>query len=180
VAQEDKPLSPEAEARKTIDGLKGDLAKATEALTGTVIHSRLVQSFAEQGHRNPFDLATRAQSQFGDVTAETPSSDLSTRAKAWYEAEASMFGVGGGGGEPPVTEPTQPDTPLADVSPNLTAAGLQPEKVATVIGSKEYFEQGWHERSDAEQIAAMRGPSPTLVSPDKVRVQQQDINPFGG
>ena len=179
MAQEDKPLSPEAEARKTIDDLKGKLATATEALEGTSIHSRLVQSFASQGHKNPSDLASRAQSQFQEVTSETTEDALNAQAKVWFDQERAMFG-GEPSDDPVVPEtPTQPDTPLSTLQPNLTAAGLQPQTVAVVIGSKEYYEQGWDQRSTQEQVNAMKGDNPSLVSSEKVRTQQQEISPFG-
>lgn len=163
-------ISPEAEARKTIDGLKTDLATATEALKAATIHSKLVQTFASQGRTNPFDLATQAQSDFEDVTAETPADDLAARTTAWFDQQAAMFSPGEQ--TEPQAPPSQPATPLSDVQPNLTSPGLQPQTVPVVVGSKEYYEAGWANRSDAEQIAAMR--SGDLVTSDKVKSQQED------
>lgn len=178
--EEQTPLSPEAEARHTIDDLKGKLGNAEGALQEVNVHSRLVQSFASQGHPNPYDLATRAQSRFTEVTKDTTSDDLDTQTQQWFESERAMFGGSESSDEvPPGTPPSQPDTPLSETMPNLTSPGLAAKTVTVVVGSKEYFEQGWDKKSDAEQVAAMRGPTPTLVSPDKVQQQQRSVSPFG-
>lgn len=170
MAQEDQTLSPEAQARKRIDELEANLAKATDALAAANTHSKLVAAFASQGHKNAYDLATRAQSELSGTEG-----DIGEAASAWFDQQRQMFGVSDVDGSPPPA-PSQPATPLKDQQPNLTAPGLDPKPVPVVVGSKEYVEQGWANKSSAEQIQAMR--EGALVTPEKVRIQQQDVAPF--
>ena len=169
-------ISPEAQARKTIDELKGKLAEATDALRQAAVRDRLVEQFAKQGIANPFVIATEALADFKDATAETAEADLAARAKGWLDSKRAIFGVTA------TTPPTEPTAPVATPSPfsggtqpNLTAPGLQPQAIPVVVGSKEYQEQ-WKNKPVPDQIAALR--DGTLVIPEKVSIAQREGNPF--
>lgn len=165
-------ISQEAQARKTIDDLKAKLDAATEALRQAAVRDRLVEQFSKQGVANPFSVATRALSDFRDVTGDTPEADLAAKAKGWFEEQKAIFGGGTPSPEPQVAPPS----PFAgSVQPNLTAPGLPPLSVPVVVGSQAYKEQ-WASKPVSEQIAAMR--EGTLVVPDKVKITQQEGHAF--
>jgi len=152
--------------------LESQLGTATNALRDVTTRDRLVEQFSKHGVKAPFKVASRALSEFQDVTADTPDADLEARTKAWFDDQAALFSTG-----ETIERQPQPNTPFAQVEPNLTAPGLAPKATSVVVGSSDFFEQGWHNRSDAEQLAAMR--SGELVTSEKVKVQQQ-ASPFGG
>lgn len=169
----EEQISQEAQARKTIDDLKAKLDSATEALRQAAVRDRLVEQFSKQGVANPFSVATRALSDFKDVTGETPEADLAAKAKGWFEEQKAIFG-----GSTPSPEPQTPPPPspfAGSVQPNLTAPGLPPLSVPVVIGSQAYKEQ-WASKPVADQLAAMR--EGTLVVPDKVKITQQEGHAF--
>lgn len=169
-------ISPEAQARKTIDELKAKLGEATDALRQAAVRDRLVEQFAKQGVANPFSVATRALADFKDVGADTAEADLAAKAKSWFDEQKAIFGGTAPPSEPsvPVVPAAQPN-PFGGVQPNLTAPGLAPQVVPVVVGSKEYAEQ-WANKPVAEQIAAMRDGA--LVVSDKVKIQQREGSPF--
>ena len=163
-------ISPEAEARKTIDALKAQVAEATKMAQETLVRDRLVQQFAKQGRTNPFDLATAAIAQLKDLKADSSDTDLEAQATTWFETQRAIFAADPNVA-PPSPAPTAPLNPFSGAQPNLTAPGLAPNPVPVVIGSKEYAEQ-WANKPVNEQIAAMK--TGGLVSSDKVRLQQQE------
>lgn len=171
---EDTGISQEAQARHRISELEAQVAQAAGAAKDALLVARLTQQFTKQGVAYPYDLAVRAQSAFVDVTPQTTDVDLATRATTWYESERSLFAAAAPSVEAPAAPPPPAQAPFGGAQPNLTSPGLPPKAAPVVVGSPEYYEQGWAKKPMSEQIAAMKGDSPALVSSEKVKLQQQE------
>lgn len=166
-------LSPEAQARKTIDDLKAQIAEANKALKETLVRDRLVEYFAGQKVTNPFEVATRAVPAFSNVEPNIEKEELGAKAQAWFDEQRKLFApdVSEGATQPVSAPAPAPQSPFSVVEPNLTSPGLPPKATPVVVGSKEYIEGGWSGKPMKDQIEAMR--QGVLVSPEKVKVQQQ-------
>lgn len=167
-------ISPEAQARKTIDELKAQIVTANQALKETLVRDRLVEHFANQGIKNPFEVATRAVGSFSDIDPNVEKEELGSKAQAWFDEQRKLFAGDSEEPSPAASEPPSapaPQSPFSAVEPNLTSPGLPPKATPVVVGSKDYIEGGWSGKPLQEQIEAMR--QGVLVSPDKVKLQQQ-------
>lgn len=155
-------ISERDQARKDLDAAKSAAAEALGKI-------KLAEVFSGMGVKDPFAVASRAAADLGDVTGFEPDA-LKAKATEWRDEQASLAQMLN-----PEQNPQAPSTPMSTVNPSLTAPGLPAKTDKVVVGSTEFYEQGWHNRSTQEQVEAMRRGD--LVSSDKVRNQQQDIIP---
>jgi len=165
--------------RNDVEKARSDAEEARVALNDMRVRERLAREFSAQNRPDPYSLADRALPDFRGKEFGADD-DVGKAAAEWYDQQAKLFAAPappeGDGSEQPLSE-KPPASPFQTTTPNLSAPGEPAKHTPIVVGSKEFYESGWANKSYQDQLeAAQQG---VLVTPEKVKVAQQDIGPFG-